>query len=146
MKSSLIWLLEGGAIPALLCISGLFFLFYLKGYPFRTPRRMVRAMMHRSGSGVSPFRAVTLALAGTLGVGNIVGVANALWLGGAPGRCSGCGSPLCLPCFSNMPRFCLPFPTGGPPRTAPIPAALSGTSETASPPAPGRFLPRSSDC
>ena len=83
MKSSLIWLLEGGAIPALLCISGLFFLFYLKGYPFRTPRRMVRAMMHRSGSGVSPFRAVTLALAGTLGVGNIVGVANALWLGGA---------------------------------------------------------------
>ena len=67
MKSSLIWLLEGGAIPALLCISGLFFLFYLKGYPFRTPRRMVRAMMHRSGSGVSPFRAVTLALAGTLG-------------------------------------------------------------------------------
>lgn len=35
------------------------------------------------GSGVSPFRAVTLALAGTLGVGNIVGVANAVWIGGA---------------------------------------------------------------
>ena len=33
--------------------------------------------------GVSPFRAVTLALAGTLGVGNIVGVANAVWIGGA---------------------------------------------------------------
>lgn len=33
MKSSLIWLLEGGAIPALLCISGLFFLFYLKATP-----------------------------------------------------------------------------------------------------------------
>lgn len=34
-------------------------------------------------SEVSPFRAVTVALAGTLGVGNIVGVANAVWIGGA---------------------------------------------------------------
>lgn len=80
---TLIWLLTGGIIPPLLTLSGIFFLFYLRGYPFRTPLRMARAMMHRSGSGVSPFRAVTLALAGTLGVGNIVGVANALWLGGA---------------------------------------------------------------
>lgn len=83
MKAGIVWLLGGGAIPVLLCMAGLFFLFYLKGYPFRTPRRAARAMMHRSGSGPSPFRAVTLALAGTLGVGNIVGVANALWLGGA---------------------------------------------------------------
>ena len=33
-------------------------------------------------NGVSPFRALTLALAGTLGVGNIVGVATAIYLGG----------------------------------------------------------------
>lgn len=32
--------------------------------------------------GISPFRAVTVALAGTLGVGNIVGVAGAIALGG----------------------------------------------------------------
>lgn len=83
MKQALTWLLTGGAIPPLLTLAGVFFLFYLKGYPFRAPRRMARAMMHQSGTGVSPFRAVTLALAGTLGVGNIVGVANALWLGGA---------------------------------------------------------------
>jgi AGCS family alanine or glycine:cation symporter len=45
---------------------------------------MWRAMRAPSdGKGISPFRAVTLALAGTLGVGNIVGVANALWIGGA---------------------------------------------------------------
>lgn len=45
---------------------------------------MVRSMTkRRAGSGVSPFRAVTMALAGTLGVGNIVGVANAIWIGGA---------------------------------------------------------------
>ena len=40
-------------------------------------------MRQPSAGGVSPFRAVTLALAGTLGVGNIVGVANAVWIGGA---------------------------------------------------------------
>ena len=33
--------------------------------------------------GVSPFRALTLALGGTLGVGNIVGVSSAIVLGGA---------------------------------------------------------------
>lgn len=83
MKQTLVWLLGGGAIPVLLTLAGIFFLLYLRGGPFRSPRRMLRALLHRSGSGVSPFRAVTLALAGTLGVGNIVGVANALWLGGA---------------------------------------------------------------
>lgn len=35
------------------------------------------------GDGNSPFRAVMLALAGTLGVGNLVGVANAVYIGGA---------------------------------------------------------------
>ncbi len=35
------------------------------------------------GEGVTSFRAVTLALAGTLGVGNIVGVASAIRIGGA---------------------------------------------------------------
>lgn len=36
----------------------------------------------REKSGISPFRAVTVALAGTLGVGNIVGVASAIAMGG----------------------------------------------------------------
>lgn len=79
----LVWLLTGGAVPGLLLAGGIFFLIRLRGGPFRTPRRMLRSMAGRRGNGgVSPFRAVTLALAGTLGVGNIVGVANALWLGG----------------------------------------------------------------
>lgn len=78
------WLLTGGAIPFLLILSGLFFTVYLKLYPFRSPLKMLRAMTAPSDkSGVSPFRAVMLALAGTLGVGNIVGVANALTIGGA---------------------------------------------------------------
>lgn len=45
---------------------------------------MLRAMRTpASADGISPFRALMLALAGTLGVGNIVGVANAVWIGGA---------------------------------------------------------------
>ena len=84
MKQTVIRLLTGGAIPPLLLLVGGFFLLYLRGAPLRFPRRMLRAMTHKSSpDGVSPFRAVTLALAGTLGVGNIVGVANALRVGGA---------------------------------------------------------------
>ena len=78
------WLLGGGMIPMLLGAVGLFFLVYLRLLPMRAPRRMLRAMRGAGGeTGVSPFRALTVALAGTLGVGNIVGVANAIWIGGA---------------------------------------------------------------
>lgn len=78
------WLLTGGLIPPLLLLVGLFFLFYLKGYPWRAPRRMLSAFAgEKKGKRTSPFRAMMLALAGTLGVGNIVGVANALAIGGA---------------------------------------------------------------
>ena len=79
------WILKGGLIPAMLLATGVFFLLYLRGYPFRTPRKMLRGLSAtgKNGGGVSSFRALTLALAGTLGVGNLVGVANALWIGGA---------------------------------------------------------------
>lgn len=78
------WILTGGLIPPLLLICGVFFLIYLRGFPYRSPHLLLRAMRKTGeGSGVSPFRAVTEALAGTLGVGNIVGVANAIALGGA---------------------------------------------------------------
>ena len=78
------WLLEGGAVPLLLVACGVFFLFYLRGEPFRSPKWMLKTLTAKSpGGGVSPRRALLLALAGTLGVGNLVGVANAIWLGGA---------------------------------------------------------------
>ena len=80
----LTWFLSGGAIPGMLIACGIFFSFYLRGFPWRRPLGMLRAMTAPAPSGgTSPFRAVTLALAGTLGVGNIVGVANAIWVGGA---------------------------------------------------------------
>ena len=78
------WLLTGGLIPPLLLLVGVFFFVYLKGYPWRTPRRMLSAFVgEKKGEGTSSFRAMMLALAGTLGVGNIVGVANAIAIGGA---------------------------------------------------------------
>ena len=78
------WLLTGGLIPPLLLIVGIFFFVYLKGYPWRAPKRMLSAFVgERKGEGTSSFRAMMLALAGTLGVGNIVGVANAIAIGGA---------------------------------------------------------------
>ena len=77
------WLLTGGLIPPILLIVGVFFLFYLKGYPWRTPGKMLSAMRGGGEGKTSSFRAMMLALAGTLGVGNIVGVANAIAVGGA---------------------------------------------------------------
>ncbi len=77
------WLLTGGLIPAALMLCGVFFLIFLRGYPFRSPRMMWRALRAPRTGGVSPFRALMQALAGTLGVGNIVGVANAIAVGGA---------------------------------------------------------------
>ncbi len=77
------WLLTGGLIPVALMLGGVFFLIYLRGYPFRSGRMMWRALRTPGTEGVSPFRALMQALAGTLGVGNIVGVANAIAIGGA---------------------------------------------------------------
>ena len=71
------------ATPILLLGVGVFYLFRLRGFCFLHPVRCLRALFaHKPAEGISPFRALTVALAGTLGVGNIVGVASALYLGG----------------------------------------------------------------
>lgn len=78
------WFFSGGAVPFFLLAGGLFFFLYLRGRPILCPRKMGVALTGKEQTGgVSPFRALTLALAGTLGVGNMVGVANAIVLGGA---------------------------------------------------------------
>lgn len=67
----------------MLLAAGLFFSFQLKFFYVRHPIKLIREMTRReSGNGISPFRAVTLALAGTLGVGNIAGVASSIAIGG----------------------------------------------------------------
>ncbi len=73
----------GLTVPFLLMAVGVFYTVYLRFFYWRRPRAMLRALIERpSADGVSPFRALTLALAGTLGVGNIVGVSAAIYLGG----------------------------------------------------------------
>ncbi|MBQ4091260.1 MAG: sodium:alanine symporter family protein [Clostridia bacterium] len=69
--------------PIMLLAAGVFFCIYLKLFFVRHPIKTVRGMLKReSRGGISPFRAVTLALAGTLGVGNIAGVASSIAIGG----------------------------------------------------------------
>lgn len=80
----ILWVLSGGLVPFFLLAGGVFFFLYLGGRPLLCPRGMKRALTGKEHTGgVSPFRALTLALAGTLGVGNMVGVANAICIGGA---------------------------------------------------------------
>lgn len=56
----------------------------LRGFPLLWPRRALCALRRaeRSAGGVSPREALFTALAGTVGTGNIVGVAGAIALGG----------------------------------------------------------------
>ncbi len=57
----------------------------LRWFCFRHPVRCVKELLSGGGrgDGYSPAKALTVALAGTLGVGNITGVAAAIALGGA---------------------------------------------------------------
>ncbi len=66
---------------ALLFICGFVLLIHLRGFPFTSPIKVIKGL--KNGNILSSFRAMTLALAGTLGVGNIVGVATAIHMGGA---------------------------------------------------------------
>lgn len=69
--------------PIMLLISGLYFSCRLKFFFLRHPIGIIRSMLSKpKNGGISPFRAVTLALAGTLGVGNIAGVASSIAIGG----------------------------------------------------------------
>ena len=73
----------GVGIPVLLLISGLFYCVRLRFFHFLHPIRTLKSLRTDKGSGgVSSAKALTLALAGTLGVGNMVGVASAISLGG----------------------------------------------------------------
>ncbi len=71
----------GATLPIMLMAVGVFFGFYLKWFYIRHPVKTVKAAVE--GGGRSAFSSLCLALAGTLGVGNLVGVASAIALGGS---------------------------------------------------------------
>ncbi len=73
----------GACLPPLLVAAGLFFTVKLRAFPLLHPIMTVRRMREGERQGGGSFRALTVALAGTLGVGNIAGVAVALVAGGA---------------------------------------------------------------
>lgn len=76
--------LSGTVVPIALAFFAIFFLIKLRGRPLISPALILKGIFKKNkSSGVSPIRAVIFALAGTLGVGNIVGVASAIALGGA---------------------------------------------------------------
>ena len=71
-----------------LCVTvffgGIFLFFYLRPFFITKPKKLLHALKSGgSDSGVSPIRAMIVALAGTLGVGNIAGVTSAITIGGA---------------------------------------------------------------
>lgn len=71
--------LSGALVPILLLAAGGYFFLKLGRYFFLHPRRAMGGL--RQGSGYAA--ALAVALAGTLGVGNIAGVATAILFGGA---------------------------------------------------------------
>ncbi len=75
--------LSGILLPVVLLGVGVYFgvrlRFFWVAHPIKTLRTLTAK---RTGDGTSPAAALSLALAGTLGVGNIVGVATAITAGG----------------------------------------------------------------
>lgn len=73
----------GPALPLVVFASGLYYSLRLRFFHLRRPQALLEAIMHTGDKGTSPFKAMTVALAGTLGVGNIAGVSAAIASGGA---------------------------------------------------------------
>ena len=76
--------LIGALIPVLLIGSGFYLLARLRFFWMLHPVAVLKPLLKGGrGDSISPRRALAVALAGTLGVGNIVGVSAAIWWGGA---------------------------------------------------------------
>lgn len=80
--SEILW---GPATIILIIAVGLFFNFKTGFFPFRKPVYVLKSTFFKNErtEGVSPFSALATALSGCIGVGNIVGVATAIYIGGA---------------------------------------------------------------
>ncbi len=71
----------GPILPIILACAGLFLIIKLSFKPFNRPLNLLRAL--RGKDSKASFKSACLALSGTLGVGNIAGVASAIGVGGA---------------------------------------------------------------
>ena len=83
-------ILTNGSIVFLFLLPGVFFTLHFRGYQIRGIKHIAKStvgtLLKRDrayiNKGISPFQAVSTALAGTMGVGNIAGVATAVTAGG----------------------------------------------------------------
>lgn len=76
-------LFSGVLMPALLLAGGVFFTVTLGRFFLLRPKRVLAGVSQAAKEGgASPWRTLSVALAGTLGVGNITGVALAIYYGG----------------------------------------------------------------
>ncbi len=73
----------GPLLPIILVLAGIFLLFRYRFFLFIHPIAVVKSLFSKKGGRISPFKAACIALSGTLGVGNIAGVAAAISVGGA---------------------------------------------------------------
>ena len=83
MLETINFYISGAVVPLFLVAAGIYYSVRLKFFHLLRPRVVTGALISGGKSGgVSSAKALTLALAGTLGVGNIVGVSSAIYLGG----------------------------------------------------------------
>ncbi len=77
-------ILSGMIMPSLLIVFGIYCACRLRFFYILHPLRVAGELSKSAGErGSSPLRALTQALAGTLGIGNMTGVASAICAGGA---------------------------------------------------------------
>lgn len=79
MLENVNFILCGVILPIAICLVGVFFVAKLRFFYILHPIKAFKTIVH-SGGG---FKPLCVALAGVLGVGNIVGVASAIIMGGA---------------------------------------------------------------
>ncbi|MCI8389012.1 MAG: sodium:alanine symporter family protein [Clostridiales bacterium] len=75
--------LLGPGLTVAVLICGLLLIVRLKPFVLLHPKRTFTALTEKPADGMSPAKAMCVALAGTLGVGNIAGVSSAIAVGGA---------------------------------------------------------------
>ena len=74
---------SGPGLAAVIFVCGAVLFARLGPFAIVHPRRTLTALRSGGVDGMSPAKAMCVALAGTLGVGNIAGVASAIYIGGA---------------------------------------------------------------
>lgn len=74
---------SGPGLAAVIFVCGAVLFARLGPFAIVHPKRTLAALRSGGDDGMSPAKAMCVALAGTLGVGNIAGVASAIYIGGA---------------------------------------------------------------